>query len=175
MHGRQLAVTVTMLNVALLMSSHVFAKPDDAQATEQFVGSTPCDALPRRFIGIANDAPCERITWQLVLSRARDTGQPGTYSLQAVHGIQVQSAPGFVDGGTTVQLHGTWAIDKSTRTNSDAVVYRISAEGPARTAYFAKIGDNLLHLLSEDRTLAIGNPGWSYTLNRSEGAQRPEV
>jgi hypothetical protein len=134
---------------------------------EQFVGSTPCDALPRRFLGIASDSRCERITWRLALSRPGETGQPATYELLAVYGMQAQSAPGFVGGGSAVQVHGTWSRVEGTRTKANAAVYRIRS-GPARSVDFVRIGDNLLHLLNEDQTLMIGNPGWSYTLSRDD-------
>jgi hypothetical protein len=137
---------------------------------EQFVGSTPCDALPQRFLGILNSPACERITWQLTLSKNRQAGHPRRYNLQAIYGMQMQGAAGFVSGGTAVQLRGTWSLVNGSKTNPDVLVYRIRAEEPARSMEFAKMGDNLLHLLNEDKSLMIGNASWSYTLNRAGGA-----
>jgi hypothetical protein len=66
--------------------------------------------------------------------------------------------------GPTVSLTGTLDV----RTES----YRLTA-GPGRAISFARVTDGLIHLLTEAGTLAIGNPGWSYTLNRADLAERP--
>jgi hypothetical protein len=134
-----------------------------------FVGSTPCDSLPRRFLDVRPDVPCQRITWQLALATDAATGQPTTFKLFVVYGMQAQSAPGLVDGATSKQLYGTWSIGRGFRSDPNAVVYRLIAEAPLRSAEFVSIGDSILHLLNEDKTLMIGNPSWSYTLNVTNG------
>ena len=152
----------TSTGAALMVAPLVVCNPARAVAPiepDHFVGTTPCDTQPRRFLGIVNDLPCERISWRLALSRDRETGRPATFSLVAVYGMQMQSAPGFVDGGTTVQLHGARSVVTGIATNGDAV-YRLTTQGPAGSADFAKIGGNLLHLLNEGNRLAIGNPSW---------------
>jgi hypothetical protein len=131
-----------------------------------FVGSTPCDELPRQFLGIPTNSPCERITWQLTLLTQQNTRLPATYKLVSTYGIQAQSAPGFVEGGTTVEVQGTWAIVKGTKSSPDAVVYALNADKPQRSMSFVKVGDQLLHLLNRDKGLMIGNASWSYTLNK---------
>ena len=72
----------------------------------EFVGSTPCDAEPRRFFGISGTVPCERITWQLALAEKQDRS---TFSLQIVYGMQARNDPGFQNGGTNKTVTGTWA------------------------------------------------------------------
>ena len=146
-------------------AKYTHAKAAEPPAAEQFVGSSPCDALPRHFLGIPGDRQCERITWSLGLDDAGDGSRPGTYELEVIYGMQIQGAPGFVNGGTRVRVHGTWSVVHGTRVHPTAVVYRIRAEGPTRSADFARIGRSLLHLLDEDGALAVGNAGWSYTLN----------
>ncbi len=136
-----------------------------------FVGSTPCDASPRQFVGVPAGAQCERITWQLTLSDP--TTATAGYSLIAVYGMQAQSAPGFVDGGTRLQLQGTWLIVKGRRSDPNAVVYRIAAGQPERTLDFLLLDDNLLHPLGENGALMVGNASWSYTLSRQAPSPRP--
>jgi hypothetical protein len=131
-----------------------------------FVGSTPCDELPRQFLGIPANSPCERITWQLTLLTHQDTRLPITYKLASTYGMQAQSAPGFVGGGTTVELQGTCATVKGTKANPDAMVYQLNADKPQRSVSFVKVGDDLLHLLNREKSLMIGSASWSYTLNR---------
>jgi hypothetical protein len=134
-----------------------------------FVGSTPCDSLPRQFVGVLPGAECERITWQLTLTTS-GTSAPGTFSLSATYGMQAHSAPGFVAGGTDVRMRGAWTILKGSASNAGAIIYRIAADEPGRTLDFALLGDNLLHPLNEDKALMLGNPSWSYTLSRREAA-----
>ena len=138
----------------------------DSGTSPEFIGSTPCDDLPRQFLGIPTNSPCERITWQLTLLTNQNTRLPTTYKLVIIYGMQTQSAPGFVGGGTTVALQGIWAIVKGTESNPDAVVYDLNADKPRRSMSFVKVGDHLLHLLNRDKGLMIGNASWSYTLNR---------
>jgi len=135
----------------------------------EFVGSTPCDAEPRGFLGIGAADACERITWQLALSA---DAQPSTFRLRVVYGMQARNEPGFEGGGATRELNGTWTTLKGTASDPAAIVYRLTADKPERSMQFGKIGDDLLHLLNQRRELMVGNGGWSYTLNRKGGVAR---
>ena len=166
---RLLTSTFTAAIVALVSSDGAL-RATLPPAPEHFVATTPCDAPARRFVGIAADTPCERITWQLALS-----GTPSRYTITAAYGMQVSSGPGLVNGGTAARLHGTWSRFTGTRTDPNAVVYRLTDEPSGRSAAFAKIGDNLLHPLNEDGSFAVGNAGWSYTLSRTVPVRGHEV
>src|SRR5580765_7284507 len=74
----------------------------------EFVGSTPCDALPRDFLKIPSNAPCECITWQLTLRADDAAGSRGTYALVTVHGISETNGHGFFQGGTKTETRGQW-------------------------------------------------------------------
>jgi hypothetical protein len=138
----------------------------DSQTPPEFVGTTPCDNLPRQLLGIPANSPCERITWQLTLLTNQNSRLPTTWKLVSTYGMQAHNAPGFVGGGTTVELQGTWAIVKGTKSNPDAVVYDLNADKPQKSLSFVKVGEHLLHLLNRDKGLLIGNASWSYTLNK---------
>jgi hypothetical protein len=147
--------------VALLLPSGG-ANASWQPAPDEFVGTTPCDAHARRFVGIAANTPCERITWQLTLSVA-----PSTYTMTAAFGMQVVAGPGLVNGGTTARLRGSWSTRRGSQTDPDAVVYRLTDESSGQSVAFVKVGNNLLHFLNDDQGLAVGNAGWSYTLSRT--------
>lgn len=132
-----------------------------------FVGSTPCDAPVRGFVGVPAGTECERITWQLTLSEPAG----GTFHLAAVYGMTAVNDPGFAGGGSKLELHGTWRVVQATPPT--AAVYRLTAGAPARTMEFAVFGNDLLHPLDHRRTLMVGNPGWSYTLSRRPAGARP--
>ena len=134
-----------------------------------FVGSTPCDALPRRFVGVPAGAECERITWELTLSDPADA----SYRLSAVYGMSAVNDPGFANGGTRVELRGTWTLATGMASDPRAVVYRLAAPNPERTMDFALVDEELLHPLNERRALMVGNASWSYTLSRKTDGRRP--
>lgn len=161
MATRLLTPTFAATIVALLIPPGVM-RAISPPAADEFVGTTPCDAQARRFVGIAASTPCERITWRLALS-----GGSSTYTMTAAFGMQMSGGPGLMDGGGTAQLRGSWSALQGTNTDPNAVVYRLTDEASGRSATFAKIGDNLIHLLNDDRSLAVGNASWSYTLNRT--------
>lgn len=154
------AIRAAVLAVAALsLGGAVMAKTPSPTAA-RFVGTTPCDPPARQFIGIEAKVPCERITWRLALT----TGRPARYALTAAYGLQAQSAPGLVDGGTTVRLQGAWSTVQGIDAGPTAMAYRLTGE-TGRSVAFAKIGETLLHLLNDDKSLAVGNSSWSYTLN----------
>jgi len=137
-----------------------------AAGHQVFVGSTPCDAEPRLFLGITATVPCERITWHLALA---DKEARRTFSLRVAYGMQARNDPGFQDGGIDKTVTGTWATVNAPGTNRDAADYRLTSDTPRRSLELRKVGHGLLHLLTRRGGLMVGNGGWSYTLNRTDG------
>jgi hypothetical protein len=132
----------------------------------EFAGSTPCGALPQVFPGIRPSGPCERILWELTLGTNRNSTSPATFTLVVTYGMQAHGSSGFIDGGTKFSLEGTWAKTRGTKNNPGADVYELTAKGSKKAISFARVGNDLLHLLNEDKSLMIGDASWSYTLNR---------
>lgn len=50
----------------------------------------------------------------------------------------------------------------------DAVVYQLDPDDPQKSVSFLRVSENLLHVLSREKTLLVGNGAWSYTLNRMD-------
>jgi len=151
----------------------VIAEAQSGVAAE-FVGSSPGDALARDFVGgLASNAPCHNIAWQLTLLTNQHTGLPSTFRLTALYQVPTRSNPNRSEGGPRVALDGTWEILKGARSRPEAVVYRLHAAEPQRSVSFVKVGEHLLHLLNPDGSLAVGNGGWSYTLNHAVRAEKP--
>ena len=160
---------LTLFAVTVALSGG--SQPADVVESE-FVGSTPCDAAPRRFLEIPDSASCERITWQLAFSAPT---APSTFRLRIVYGMQARNEPGFQGGGTGKELNGAWSVVAGPASEPRAIVYRLTLNEPARSLELRKLGDNLLHLLNQRRTLMVGNGGWSYTLSRKGGVARRDV
>jgi hypothetical protein len=134
-----------------------------APGPHEYVGTTPCGELPREFLGIPRAKPCDKITWRLSVSPDTKTN---SYKLIATFGLQEQSAPGFVDGGTTVVLAGGLEILPGTKSRPDALTYEIKSDKSDRSLSFVMVNTNLLQLSDRDKSLMVGNEFWSYTLNR---------
>jgi hypothetical protein len=133
----------------------------------EFVGSTPCDALPRDFLKIPSNAACECIRWQLTLRADDVAGSGGTYALVTVHGIAETNGTGFFQGGTKTETRGNWTTTVNRRANPHSTAYRLQVTDPHRSLSLLKIDENLLHMLTFDGQLMVGNDSWSYTLNRT--------
>jgi len=141
---------------------------------DEFIGTTPGDALAREFVGgLKADAPCHSITWQIKLATNRTSGLPTTFSLAASYHVPTKSNPNRSEDGPKVKFNGIWDTSKAEGTNPKAVVYRLNTEKPRRSLSFVKVGDNLLQLLNPDGSMAVGNGGQSYTLNRANRAEKP--
>jgi hypothetical protein len=153
--------------LALLLVGFVAAGRAQPLVMAEFVGTSPCDTLPREFVGgIPVTAPCHCITWELTFFTNQSARMPATYKLVASYGLPGRNDPNQIEDGPRVEQQGTWKMLKGMKTNSRALVYRITADKSESSLSFVKVGENLLHFLNPDTTLMIGNAGWSYTLNK---------
>src|SRR5262245_11254895 len=161
---------VAVLSAAALLSfgcaPYRVAQPGNSVDSE-FVGSTPCAALVRDFLKIPSNAACECIRWQLTLHGRDVAGSRGTYMLVTIHGMSETNSHGFFQGGTKRETTGQWRTTVGRRANPRAIVYQLQATDPHRSLSLVKIDENLLHPLTYDGQLIVGNDSWSYTLNRT--------
>jgi hypothetical protein len=128
----------------------------------EFVGTSPCGAAVREFIGVSKTEPCDKITWHLNL-----VPDGNTLILDASYGLQEQSAPGFVDGGKRVTFKGAFKITGPFPKQT----YTIKTDGSDRALSILRVNDNLLQFLGPDGKLLVGNEFWSYTLNRKDAGK----
>jgi hypothetical protein len=164
--------SVTLLSAACVPDG-VAASPHGSVAAE-FVGSTLGGPLPREFLGgLATNAECHYIKWQITLLTNQSSGMPATYNLVAQYYVPARNNPNQSAEGPKVTSQGTWKLVNRTKSSSAAAIYHITAEKSKRSLSFVKVSENLLHLLNPDGSLMIGNGGWSYTLNRADQAEKP--
>jgi hypothetical protein len=139
----------------------------------EFVGSTLGEPLVREFLGgLASNAPCHSITWQLALSTNQNSRRPSTFDLAVLYRIPTRHNTNQSEDGPKVKIRGTWEIVKDAESRASTVIYRIHAEQPERSLSFVQVSENLLHLLNPDGSLAVGDGGWSYTLNRAARSEK---
>ena len=139
-----------------------------------FAGNTPCIAQVRPVLQIPEDADCDQIIWSLVLRQDPQTGAPATYSLISYYGLSKQGTNNLVGGGTPISMEGNWAITKGTKDNPNATVYQINPADSQTTVSFLKISDDLIHVLSREKSMLVGNGAWSYTLDRMDNQKQAQ-
>jgi hypothetical protein len=145
-----------------------------APASVEFVGTSPCGPLPREFLGgIAPATACDAITWRLALLTAADGTK--TWTLSAGYQIPAPARPGHMVAGPRVALEGIWDAATTTPSKAAANTYRLTARDPERSLWLAAVGDGLLHVLAEDKSLLVGTSGWSYTLNQADRAEKAGI
>jgi hypothetical protein len=119
-------------------------------------GSTPGDSLVKSWLKIPNDSISDFIRWQLNLNEAANT-----FGLQLLYGKSQPNTPGFWGGGKTKEINGHYNLISKKE-------YQFHSPEFKEPVSFIKVGENLLHLLAPDKSMLIGNGGWSYTLNRKD-------
>lgn len=155
--------------IGLVLLSLVFTQPGTPPAPPGsstigiFVATSPCDAVSKAALKIPASANCEMIKWHLTLFEDAKTLTPTTFELNCAYGLPEQGTLGLSQGGTKVGWKGRWTIVPG----ADATVYELDLGVPKATVSFLKVDHNLLHLLDQNKSLAMGNAGWSYTLNRT--------
>lgn len=155
--------------IGLVLLSLVFTQPGappvppGPSTNGMFVATSPCDAVSRAALKIPATANCEIIRWHLTLFEDAKTLTPTTFELNCVYGLPEQGTLGLSKGGTRVGWKGRWKIVPG----ADRTVYELDLGVAKGTVSFVRVDHNLLHLLDQSKSLAMGNAGWSYTLNRT--------
>ena len=130
-------------------------------SAQEFVGSSPSGEAIRPLLQIPADAESDLIEWKLTL-------HPATYELHCKYGQVVQGRPGLGKQIKTLERKGSWTITKGTKSHPKAVVFELDG-----AVSLFQVDSNILHILNPDRSLMVGNGGWSYTLNRREASDKP--
>ena len=123
-----------------------------------FTGSTPAGKSIRPFLGIPVSDSIDFIRWKLTINDQM-------YILSCNYGIGKPNTNGFINGGKTINAKG-----------------KVKREGNFIQLLFGsevlnlfEVNDNLLYLLNDDKTLIVGNGGWSYVLNNQSPLSTSEV
>ncbi|WAC14109.1 hypothetical protein [Dyadobacter pollutisoli] len=132
-----------------------------------FAGATPCDAIIRPMLAIPAAADCELVKWQLLLLKGPEDDKAVRFDLKYTYGMSKAGTQGFVNDGTSAEMNGKWiARKKEGNLPGQALIQLQPTEN--KPISFAKLDDNIVHLLDPEGKLMIGNAAWSYTLNRIE-------
>lgn len=140
-----------------------------------FQANTPCSAQARPLPQIPADTDCEQMKWNIVLYQDPQTGAPTTYQLNSTYGLAKPNTNDLVDGGTPIVMEGNWTITTGTKSDPEATVYQLNDNDSQTTVSFLKVSEDLIHVLSDENTLLVGNGAWSYTLNRMDNQSPTEI
>lgn len=128
----------------------------------EFVGSTPGGEPFGALVDLPPDAS-PPLRCALTLHHDPATRTPTFFDLRIEYDDTTPPAARKV---VTIEKHGRWAIGKGTASDPNAVVFELVGG-----VNFLKVSDTLVQAMNPDRTLAVGNGGWSYTLNRKDVAE----
>lgn len=113
-----------------------------------YTASTPAANVIKSFLGIPLADSIDFIRWKLII---RDND----YELHCNYGIGKNNTNGFINGGQKIELKGALKKDKN--------YYRL--QNGDKILHIAELNTDLLHLMDDNKSLLVGNGGWSYTLN----------
>lgn len=159
-------IPLIVLSTSLLPTGHSNAKSISTMGV--FEGITPCSGTDRPLPQIPVGANCEQMIWKITFYWDSETYEPLTYQLHAAYGLTKQNTTGLIGSGTPIDLEGSWRIVEGIAEDASAIVYELNPDNPESAIYFVKLDDNLLHVLSPEKRLMVGNGAWSYTLNRTD-------
>jgi hypothetical protein len=106
--------------------------------------------------------------WKLTLYHDAKTMAPARYELRCDYGLTVPGKPGVARHIRTLERQGVWTKTKSSNGAPGTAVIELRG-----SLSLLQVGHNILHVLNRDGSLMAGNGGWSFSLNRSEAAERP--
>jgi hypothetical protein len=146
---------LALVAVASFMQAATNVAP--SPKVDMFFGTSPCAESVKPRLKIPAGENCDRIKWQLRLFES------GKYGLTREWGFHVDNRTYLKKG--TAGFGGTWKIVKGRNGDPNGAVVQLDADQPDSIA-FALIDQNILHLLDANNSLAVGDSGASYTLNR---------
>ena len=139
-----------------------------------FVASTPCNEEVRPLHNIPADADCDLIKWSLTLYQDAKTKSPIRFALNSEWGYYINNRT-YETRGTNDKVEGKWKIVKGTKKNPRAEIYQLNPDQPELSVSFLKLDDNVIHVMDKHENLAIGNGGWSFTLNSANPVTYPHT
>ncbi len=144
------------------------------QPAMQFEGSTPCSNLIRPLHKIAaepdckwNECGCVLVRWKLSLFTDATTGEPSSYSLNSANHFIVKENNTYSQPAKQTESKGKWTIVRGTKTNPNALIYRLNPDIPELSLDLLVLNGKLLHVLDREGRLMIGDEFQSYTLSRT--------
>lgn len=150
-----------ILAICILLNASC-VKASTSSTEISFIASAPGDDEIKSAFRIPVEKKVDFIRWNLILN------QDGKFNLHISYGESQPNTNGFKGGGERLSFSGKFIVKDN--------IYELKSENFSTPISLIKLNENLLHLLTSDRKLMIGNGGWSYTLNKKDfGKNVPAV
>lgn len=120
----------------------------------------------KSLLGIGSDTLVDFIRWDLTLQSTNADRK--IFTLDINFGEGQPNTSGFKGGGEKRSLHGEYHISAGDKTTINGTIYRLTSDQLPSGISLVRLDDNLLHFLTPQYHLMVGNGGWSYTLSRQE-------
>jgi hypothetical protein len=130
-----------------------------------WVGSTPGDDFVKSVLAIPAGTKVDFIRWNLILENS------SSFRLDIIYGESKPNTLGFIGGGKKRSINGTVTISER---GNFKIVYHLKSSELSDDILLAKFNENLIHFLSPQNQLLVGNGGWSYALNNLNPVQSKE-
>lgn len=158
--NRKIVVLVVVAVVAVLAGGFWLLRNDSNETPTTPPSSF--NANDPSFFGVFEGrvpcTDCERVKVVLILYQDPATKTPTTYVLERID---------VGKGNERYITKGSWTTAHGTKTDPEAVVYRLDTEAPEGFRLYQAIDKSILLFLKEDLSLKVGNAGHSYTLSKT--------
>jgi len=131
-----------------------------------FAGSTPGDEEIKSQLGIPYSAKVDFIRWNLILNS--DNSTINTFALNIVYGEGQPNITGFKGGGIKLSFEGEYTVSQTKNDHLAGEFYHLKSVNLPVEIRLLKLNENVLHILTAQYQLMIGNGGFSYNLNRKD-------
>ncbi|MES2795082.1 MAG: hypothetical protein V4683_03895 [Bacteroidota bacterium] len=158
-------------NILLLFSLFLSGSCASANTVSEIilVGSTPGDEEIKSALKIPANTKIDFIKWNLKLA------ENNNFTIDIHFGISQPNTMGFINDGEKRTISGTFTVSKNQNNGKFKQVYDLKSDGFLENLSFAKLTENVFHILTSQNNLMIGNGGWSYSLNRKNPVDSEDV
>jgi hypothetical protein len=138
-------------------------------ATDVFVGSTPCNQKVNALFKIPSADTCMFMKWQL--NTFNKANQKDSFKLLISYGDYQPNTMHFLGGGKNLSLAGKITVSYSMKNNSRYTIYRLTADKNGPELLFIELDNNILHLTDSNMKFIKGDASFGFVLNRLNALQ----
>lgn len=128
-----------------------------------YAGCTPADQELKQLLRIPAHEPVDFVRWKIQINESDKR-----FEVQWTYGESQPNTLGFKQGGTAKSATGRVVVGKRNDKVLGGLVYQLHSNSFASPFQLFQMNENLLHILTVNGRLMVGNGGWSYTFNKVE-------
>ena len=138
-------------------------------ATDVFVGSTPCNHTVNALLKISSADTCVFMKWQL--NMFNKDNQKGSFKLLISYGDYQPNTMHFLGGGKSLNLAGKLTTNYYIKNNSRYTIYHLIGDKNEPELLFVELDNNILHLIDNNMKFIKGDASFGFVLNRLDTLQ----